>query len=270
MSNNLSISLMPDWPDSHRSMPNPLLRSSIFSVSDKRVRREYIEDTEIPVSGDFGHLKMTYQGAELRQDDADVLMQIFHLSRKKSIDQPVTFTRYQMVKDLGWSKNTESYDRLRSTLLRLTASVLAIIPTEDILPGRKGGFTGRLIDKFDWVDEYNLDDKVWQVWLDPKILFLFQSDKCSWIEWEPRLKMGGLEKWTQGYYASHLNPFPVKIETIMAACGTSNLNKNSFKRALKKAVSTLVELKQIQSVKFDDNLIKVKNNPKLKKINHKF
>lgn len=246
---------IPFWPDHVRAIPNHLARSALYRVMDKRKPREMLKD--VPVAT-IGHATIKYRGEELRQDDADVFLQLIHLARNQPLDSPIVFTKARMVSELGWTKNTKSAERLHECLMRSAASLLSITTEE-------GGFTGRLIDRFEWRNEMTgVEDKVWRIWLDPKILFLFGANTYSWIEWETRIQMGPLAKWLHAYYSTHKDPFDIKVETLMLACGTSRTDINQFARDLKIALNEIQDLDEIADHQVTDKKVRVVMPKRLK------
>lgn len=68
---------LPLWPEPKRSAPNEIVRSALFNIRNHRVKREFYENIPVVVVGDGS---ITYNGAELRQDDLDVWLQVIHLA----------------------------------------------------------------------------------------------------------------------------------------------------------------------------------------------
>jgi hypothetical protein len=225
---------LPIWPEFLRGVPNDFIRSPLFNVANHRKKRTYFEEIEIPSMGD---VLITYTGEELRQDDEDVLLQILHLARRQSLDWAVEFVAAEIIKNLRWTKNTRSYNRLKITLRRLNATSLTIST-------RKGdrGFSGSLIRAFEWKEHSGQPSRVWKVWLEPKIAALFNGVLYSRIIWDQRMCLGTLAKWLHNFYASHAEPFPIKIETLYRYSGSSNAAMRSFRQCLRQALKELTEV----------------------------
>jgi hypothetical protein len=70
---------------------------------------------------------------------------------------------------------------------------------------------------------------------------LFAGDQYTQIDWNLRHALTGqpLAQWLHGYYASHAQPFPVKIETIYNLCGSETVLMKHFKQDLQKALDAL-------------------------------
>ena len=84
--------------------------------------------------------------------------------------------------------------------------------------------------------------KKWKVWLEPEIKKLFSSMNFSKIIWEQRLKLTPLAKWLHSYYSSHVEPHPIKVETLHKACGSRTKALKHFKPLLRKALLELVRV----------------------------
>lgn len=247
-SEETSLGKIPYWPDEVRGFPNVLARSALFRVADKRAERVYLKDVEV---FNIGKSKVIYRGLELRQDDADVFLQLVHLAKNQDIGSPIFFTKYAMTKMLQWSQCTSSNERLKEAILRLTSCLLVVESDE-------GGFSGRLIDQFVWMnDKTNTEHQTWKIVLDPKILSMFNWASYSRVEWEMRMQLTPLEKWLHAYYSSHKKPLPIKVETLYMGCGSTAKNMHSFKQKLGKSMEHLNEVGFISSFKFEDDLLVV-------------
>ena len=101
-------------------------------------------------------------------------------------------------------------DRLQGTSLRITSQH----------PGR-GGFQGALIRKFAWEDDENASLTKWGVFLEPEIVKLFSLNGYTQVFWEqrPRLK-SSMVKYLHGYYATHEQPYPMKVATLQILSGS--------------------------------------------------
>ncbi|WP_175108567.1 plasmid replication initiator TrfA [Pararobbsia alpina] len=89
-----------------------------------------------------GGTTITLEGEELRQDDADVFVEILHLARDTQLSERVEFTGYAMLKLLGWDTSGKGYERLVTTIKRLQKSTIGVT-----FEGSKKGFQGQLVRK---------------------------------------------------------------------------------------------------------------------------
>ena len=75
---------------------------------------------------------------------------------------------------------------------------------------------------------------------------LFAEPYYTLVEWEQRKALGPLAKWLHGFYASHADPYPLKVATLQEACGSGTGRARDFK---KKLVLALDELRAVGFLK---------------------
>ncbi len=229
---------LPLWPDDHRSIPNEIVRSALFNARNKKFPRLYLKKAEIFV---IGKGKITYTGEELRQDDETVWLQLIHLAKDMPLGRPVEFTPYYFCKCIGWNTSGRDYVRLREILNRLQATSL------EIYSGHlKEGLSLSMLPMFRWKDHAsNASLKKYQVAIAPELLHLFGKNHFTQLEWKQRLSLPlGIATWLHGYFASHKDNFPIRIETIRQGCG---IHTQDLKR-LKQMISTA--LRQLEDSEF--------------------
>lgn len=223
---------LPMWPDARRGIPNALVRGALFTVGNCRHQRLYRKNTVIAVLGDA---EINYTGEELRQDDEDVFLQLVHFARLSPLGTEMEFTGHSLLKTLGWPTNSRSYDRLRNTITRLSATGLEV-------RGESHGYSGSLIRDFLWKEPDGRCSRVWKVRLEPRIVALFGHMIYTQLDWNQRLRLGNLAKWLHSFYYTHANPFPLKVETIHRLCGSSTQSLPKFRQLLKRALDELIEV----------------------------
>jgi hypothetical protein len=229
---------LPLWPNKQRGIPNAMARSALFNVTNLRAgaRKSY----ERRVIAAVGGIGITYTGFELRQDDADVLLQILHLARPHDLGTHVSFTGHSLLKSLTWSINNASKERLISCLSRLSATTLDISITDR--EGLREGYAGSLIRSFFWRDDSTGKAlRNWSVLLEPKIAALFLPSSYSRLDWELRMSLPPLAKWLHTFYQTHSMPFPMKVETIHRLTDSDAKELWHFRADLKKALGLLVD-----------------------------
>ncbi|MUI29080.1 plasmid replication initiator TrfA, partial [Enterobacter cloacae] len=70
-----------------------------FNVNKSNAPRSRMEKALIAsVDG----VEISFSGEELRQDDADVFLEVLHLARDTQLNEKVEFTGYSVLKSLGW------------------------------------------------------------------------------------------------------------------------------------------------------------------------
>ncbi len=120
-------------------------------------------------------------------------------------------------------------------LARLTATAI------EISDGKRS-YTGSLIDEF-YRDE---ETGELVIELNPKLTGLFGREGFTHIDWSVRRRLTHkpLSQWLHGYFASHADPFPVSIKTLMNMAGSDDACPASAERNLKRALAALAEAHQ--------------------------
>lgn len=243
---------LPLWPDNFRGAPNELIRSSLFS-GRRSGAREHHKDAVLFVLGDG---EITYRGEELRTFDEDVWLQVMHLARLQHLGECIQFTAYSLIKAIGWvkGKNRPSklhYDRLKECLSRMQATTITV-RSKRIGKGR----TVSLIRKFEYQGEEGQLTN-WRVWIEPEMKPLYGDVHYTQVEWEQRAKLSPTAKRLHGYFASHRNPYPVKIDSLHKMC---NLKSKlfGFKQKLPGYLNELKEHGFLQSYEIIEDIVRVK------------
>ena len=229
-------SQLPLWNDRVRGLPNPLARSALFTVGNQNEPRSFYKQhrTIQTLSG----WVMAVRGEELRQDDEDAFLQLVHLARTQPIDQGFEFSAYSLLKEMGWSRNSKGYARLKATLDRLQGTSLRLSSEG----GGFKGYQGALVRKFTWKSP-DSDEPLtkWRVWLEPEIVSMFGPTQYTQLWWEQRLRLKtNLSKYLHSYYATHESPFPMKVATIRALSGSRTARLTDFRKLLRTALDELV------------------------------
>lgn len=230
---------LPEIEQDMRSMPNALARGALFNAAKASDQRQYHEDK--PVAS-LSNIKVIYRGQELRQDDCSVLIALLYFQREKPIGEPVDFTAYQMLKELGWSHNKIEYNHLRECCDRLSATNLKVYTTN--AKGETTGFAGSLLRNFAWKDDEDKGLSRWKVTFEPKIANFFKGDDFSIIDPEIRRKLTGrapLAQWLHNFLNSHAEPLPITVEKYMELTESRSKNLAEFRQRLKVALQRLKE-----------------------------
>lgn len=237
------------WPDSVRGVPNAVLRGSLFTVSQRRStakRRELLA----AVDG----IEVRFKGERFNQTDLDVWEMLLHLARQQPLGDRVEFSAHAFLKELGRGTSGKHHEELKEEFARLLGGVVEITWTKEAKT-----FIGHLVEKA-YRDEAT---QRYVVVFDSKMLSLYEGG-YSHIDWQQRQALGknNLAKWLHGFYASHAAPFPYKVETIKALCGSTNGVLRDFRRSLKAALAELVEIGAITSWEVDkSDLVSVVKMP---------
>jgi hypothetical protein len=124
------------------------------------------------------------------------------------------------------------------------------------------GISVSLIRKFTWQDENGYRLNKWRVWIEPEMQRLFGNVHYTQLEWEQRQQLGPIAQWLHGLYASHAQPYALKVETIWQTCGSDCKELRFFKPKLRKALEELIAVGFLQEFRIDrDNLVHVVRNP---------
>lgn len=200
------------WADALRGVPNELVRSALFTARNRNQPRENLKRAVVAVIGDG---EITYTGEELRQDDETVWLQLIHLARESGLEKPIQFSPYSLCRALSWPLTGQSYDRLEKIMTRLQATSLKVEST------RLGnGISLSMLPGYESRRRKDGDGGLWTVTLHEKLILLFSEFQYTRVEWEQRLALPeGLATWLHAYYASHKQPFPVKVETLAVGAG---------------------------------------------------
>jgi hypothetical protein len=245
---------LPLWPDAVRRLPNELLRSALFNARNRKQPRAYLKQHDIAVLFD-GHI--TYQGEELRQDDETVWLQLIHLAREKPLGQVVEFTPYSFCRSVDWPICKASYERLRECLNRMQSTALAVYSKR-----LKRGVSLSMLPAFEWQDEYQQTLKKYRVQVAPQLVELFGDVHYTQVEWSQRLALPvGIATWLHGYYASHREPYPVRLLTIRRGSGITTERPAKLRELIEKALIELVNVGFLSSWEIVGELVHVRRAP---------
>lgn len=252
-SSQMSLDL---WPDSVRGIPNAVLRGSLFTVSKTRTiakNRELLAAVE--------GIEIRFKGERFNQTDLDVWEMLLHLARLQPLGNRVEFSAHEFLKALGRLTGKSQHEQLKEEIARLRSGTVEITWTE-----KRKTFLGGLIEKA-YRDE---DTQRYVVIFDYKMLGLYENG-YSHIDWNQRQALGSnnLAKWLHGFYATHAEPFPYKVETIKTLCGSTAKELKKFRQTLKSALNELTEIGAIQSWEINaDDLVSIKRTPTLAQQKH--
>jgi len=236
------VTQLPHVPFGKRIVPNDFIRSSLFTVTNHKAKREYIKDRELVTFGDTG---ITYTGEELRQDDEDVWMQVIQACAQTKSNY-VEFAPYTLVRWLGWPSTPQYKEKVKNSISRMVATNINI---KNKLVN--AGLNLSLVRKFAYKGDTNEFLRKWKVWLEPEIIVLFSNMHYSKILWDQRQKLRPLAKWLHSYYSSHAEPFAIKVATIHNASGSKTKAMKHFRATLRKALIQLVQVRFLEDFWID-------------------
>lgn len=228
----LSLFDLAPWADNLRAMPNDLARAALFTVRNKRTPRVARQAHSIFVLSKG--VEITYTGIELRADDDELVwQQVLEYAKRVPVGSPVTFTFYELCKDLGWSINGRYYDKAEECLSRLQATALQFIS------GRIGRLESvSLILRFRVLDRGKKNSRC-QVEIDDEMVVLFAGKYYSKFEWEKYRSLSPTARRMFDYFVSHSEPFPMLLESFRLMCGSDSDRPKKWTEQTNKACEEL-------------------------------
>ena len=237
---------LPLWPEPARGVPNSVLRGALFAAIQGK-DRQYLE-RKLLITQDGIQIRFT--GKQLNQSDLDVWEQALHLARMHPLGTRCDFTAHAFLKALGRSTGKAQHEDLKKNFARLMGCGVEI--THNRLT-----YGGSLLEFYR--DE---DTERYRLEINPKIKALYNAGwtACAWQQ-RKQLARKPLALWLHGFYASHANPYPMKIEKLLQLSGSRNKQLADFKRKLKAALEELKAVGAIVDFEIKDGLIYVERVP---------
>ncbi|MBV9939592.1 MAG: hypothetical protein JO150_13880 [Acidobacteriaceae bacterium] len=238
---------LPLWPEPVRGMPNPALRSALFSAVKSRARRFINYELIAAVNG----VEIRFKGEQLNQEDLDVCAEVFHLARLHPLGETCHTSAHGLLKALGRCTGSTDHRQLHASLIRLQQPL-------EIKVGRYS-YSGSLIMegvKDDLTRRYLIK-------VNPKLAPLFHNGWTGLLA-EQRRKLRGkpLALWLHALYATHEKPYPYRVETLRDLCGSANKTSiRSYRQKLRKALDELQATGAVATWEIDDDLVHVHKVP---------
>ena len=247
----LSLFDLAPWPDHMRAMPNDFGRSAIFTTRNKKVPRAALQREAIyHISKD---VEITFTGIELRADsDELVFAQVLEYAKRTPLGEPVTFTFYEICQDLGWSINGRYYKQAEDCLSRLQASAMQFSSQR---LGRLESVS--LIRRFRILDRGKRTSRC-QVEIDTEMVVLFAGDHYTKFVWEKYRKLSPTARRMFDYFATHKEPYPLKLETFRLMCGSDSTRVKKWREQVSEACDELRENGLVDSAWINDDLVHCK------------
>ena len=228
---------LPMWPEPVRSVPNGFLRSALFGAIAKGKRRYMQGELVAAVDG----VEIRYTGQRLDQGDLDVWASVLHTVRLQELGSQCRLTSYALLKLMSKTDTGKNRKTLQTRMERLRANAVTVKQGRYSYIGGLIAGAGKDEETQEWVIE-----------LDAKLRPLFADDQFTQVEWSVRHELDGhqLAQWLHGFYASHAEPFPLKIETLHKLCGSEAGLMSDFAKKLRKALDALIEASAIHGERF--------------------
>ena len=228
---------LPLWPDPVRAVPNGFLRSALFGAIGKG-RRRFMKSEQIAA---LENIQIRYTGERLDQGDLDVYESVLHALRLQAMGERCRVTSYALLKLMGKTDTGKNRTTLHTRIIRLRANAV------EIKQGRYV-YIGGLIDEA-YKDE---ETQEWVIMLNPKLRALFEPDQFTQVEWAVRHELDGqpLAQWLHGFYASHAQPYPVHMETLLKLAGSEDTSPTSARQTLRKALGAVAKASKVHGEEF--------------------
>lgn len=250
------------WSSPKRRVPNIALRSALFGALGRGCR-PYVERAEIHAQRGNSIL---YTGALLDQGDLDVWETVLHLARAQELRAECRVTAYRLLKVLGKTdtgKNRRALDlhlsRLKATALQLRSGVYS--------------YEGSLLQEL-YREHGENGARCYVIRLNPELQMLFVGDQFTEVDWTVRQALHGkpLAQWLHGFYSSHANPFPLRVDTLHRLCGSRARSLSDFKKDLRRALDSLADASTSAgdpfSYEIGKSLVRVEKTPSSSQCRH--
>ncbi len=241
------IPILPEWPEKTRGVPNLYLRSALFGVVRRGQRKAVKGEITATVRG----VEIRYTGWRLDQGDFDVMAQAFHLQNHHLERTAKYYIRFQIksfLTAIGRQPGKSGRNWLKDCFRRLTATAVEIdLNNPNRILNGKISYAGSLVEEF----YYNSQEQTYFLKINPKLADLFDAGWTQ-LQWEQRLRLKtNLAKWLHGFYASHREPFPIKVITLKNLCGSDCKRLVDFRRSVRMAMDQLINVGAIEAWKID-------------------
>jgi hypothetical protein len=245
---------LPLWPEPVRGAPNSFLRSALFAAIQGKTR-VYMEEVLLAA---IQGVTVRFTGKQLDQSDLDVWEQAIHLARRHPLGNVCHFTTYAFLKALGRNTGKAEYRWLSGVIRRLVAC-------EVKLETKEKAYGGNLIASW----KRDKGTNVYQLTLNPDIIKLYGWNDWTAIDFKQRQSLRGkpLALWLHGFYSSHADPFPMKVETLRQLSGSANKEPRFFKRKLAAALAQLEAVTGIKGT-IEGDLVTVERHGSRAQLRH--
>lgn len=206
-----------------RICPYVFLRSTVFGLMGKG-KRKYFDDALLASTDEF---TVRFTGLQLDQTDLDVWLELVHLLRYQPVGSTVTTSHLALLTMLGKADSGQNRQALQRQLTRLRATAVKVCTVS-------GSYIGGLIDAA-------AISKTLAIRLDPRIVELFAGNRFTRMQHAVRCGLTPMGKWLYGYFSTHIQPPPIRVDEIQRLCGSKATNLDAFRYSLR---STLKQLKR--------------------------
>ena len=226
---------MPVWDDDKRAITNSIARSAVFSVVEKGASVELVKQ-RVPAPSNYA---IFITGECLTEADRDVYLQAMHYFRGCKPNEEVRVNPRDFLLAIGRQDGTENRRWLHEAVLKIARTLLEI--TIRVGDERRIKFAGSLLSIVA-EETAGIPGEI-RMRLPLDALRLYNADSRTLLSMTRRLSLKGpgsqLAKSLQAKIYSHKAPFPLRIETLMAQCGSRTKRVSDFKKQLVLALDLL-------------------------------
>lgn len=227
---------LPLWPEPVRGLPNPVLRAALFAAIQGKNRRFINGETVAAVQG----ITIRFKGEQLNQEDLEVCAAAYHLARLHPLGDTVHTTAHGFLKLLGRKTGKSQHVQLYQSFFRLMQ------PLE--IETQRYQYGGALVME----GVKDKETRHYVIKINPKLAPLF-GQGWTGLDWEQRQRLRGkpLALWLHGFYATHDDPYPYKVETLRTLSGGHTATLYKFRQNLRRALAELEDVGAIQGYEID-------------------
>lgn len=213
-------------PSNGKPLPNDVLRSALFGVSEKVFRRE---EKIASVEGLDVYMVRGYRPT---QAHLDVWEQCLDLAAKHGTGKQIRFSAYSFLKAIGRNTGKSDYEWLKEAINDLASCLVRISN------GRYSYFGTLIQDGFrdEETNEYVIK-------INEALALLFMGGRWTALDGEQRqmLRKHPLAQWLHAFYSTHAEPYAYKVATLKELCGSDTEELWKFRQMLRRALKKLAE-----------------------------
>lgn len=213
-------------PSNGKPLPNDVLRSALFGVSEKVFRRE---EKIASVEGLDVYMVRGYRPT---QAHLDVWEHCLALAAKHGTGKQIRFSAYSFLKAIGRPTGKSDYEWLKEAINDLAGCLVRISN------GRHSYFGALIQEGFrdEATDEYVIK-------INERLALLFMGGNWTALNGEQRkmLRKRPLAQWLHAFYSTHAEPYAYKVATLKELCGSDTEELWKFRQMLRRALKKLAE-----------------------------
>jgi hypothetical protein len=248
----LSLLFPKAMSDEKRLIPNDYARSSLFTARGRKIPRRALQGQVLFHLHAGSGVSIRFSGIELRADDDELVwLQIMHYARKTPLGEPVQFKLIDLVRDIGWHKNTFYYSKARECINRLKANAIEV---DNHKAYGKGGAIS-LIHHYETENDANGSAQYYTVWIDRAMITLFAGSTFTMIDWPIYRSLSPTARRLTDYVCSHKEPLPLSLKDLHDICDSGTVKVSSWNQTVRNACQELLSGGIVKHFMIDKGLI---------------